>query len=368
MTSHIDFVFTNTTNKPNPNKEDIDPTPQPIKPSNWVITILWELIRNDRGTTGAQAAADIKIVNSLTSDHFSLSNDSIISLKSSYSHQGLMQTVFIAWANECKFQLSPDMLFYTIISEIASQIRQHAQEYKSIFTSNSSNDKTIADINANLSIEAVIKRLESLIVNVDLLNVITKTPFTTAPSHFNQVTGISLANIASPYYEYRSTKCGIPQLRLAGTDDDWIKLQQSIDKLIEIFPMLQDYLTRVVDVVKSITIARQAHDTAFFANMFTYYKNPGCMSGHEPVVTDGWLKQFYYKPRDTIASYPSHINCLPYICKDASVESDDRYCVYVTSLTSSVVDSDGFMIPQYSIVHLEILHDDAKRLYEILAY
>lgn len=294
-TSHIDFVFTNTTDKPNPNKEDIDTAPRPIEPSNWVIAILWELIRNNRRTTGAQAAADIKLMDSLTADHFSISNDSIIASRSSYSHQGLMQAVFIAWANECKFQLSPDMLFYTVISEIASQISKHAQEYKSIFTSNSSNGKTKIDISTGFTIEAVIERLESLIVNPDLLNVVTKTSFTTAPPHFNRVTGIALANMASPYYEYYSIKCGIPQLRLAGTDDDWVKLQQSIDQLAEIFPMLQDYLKRVVDVVKSITTARQAHDTAFFAGMFTYQKNPKSMSGHEPVITDGWLKQFYYK-------------------------------------------------------------------------
>ncbi|CAI2358302.1 Domain of unknown function (DUF4419)-containing protein [uncultured virus] len=387
MASYTDFTLINNVNKPDPKVESLDTTT--VQPSHWVTIIFASLnqktFHNEIAYNDALKLA--KTLGTVTDDNFKLIESSTISTKIDYTQQGLAQALFIAWANEHGFALGPDMLLSTVISEVVAAVCDKPNDFKHLFTASQSTGKTVLNLSEGLTIDSLIKHLSQHIPNKQLVDITTNTTFSCAPPHYSQVMGIALANMASPYYEYWSTMCGLPMIRLLGTDEDWLRLHTRLLELADVFSsqvdpesaecwvnplafyhldslkFMKQYIQRAASTVQDIIKAKADNDAEFFKGIFSYRANPKCGSGHDDVLMDGWIRTFYRSQRNLMSQYPSHINCLPYIDKTSDVPV---YKVYVAGLTSSQVE-DGILYPEYNIGHFIIDHDEAETLYKILA-
>ena len=300
--------------------------------------------------------------------------DSIISDRMDATHQGLMQYVYHAWAKELGVVLKPDILFYTVISEIKNQIMKTPDKYQNLFTGSSKKENIIV---FDLTIGELMSVLGDIVPCKELFNLVTKTNFSTEPLYFKQVMGITMADMATSYYCYTTTMCGIPKVIVLGSEYDWMNLTNVVLDLKNIFnhcKILSKYLSEVFETLNNlVSAAFVTNNNKFFENMFIYYKNPVCASGHAPVIIDGFIKNFYigYYDNDnftghsqTINRFPSHLNCLPYDNKDDP--NNIKYYFYACGLSSSRI-IDGYLCPEYNIAHCELIHPEKKLIFDVLA-
>lgn len=63
-------------------------------------------------------------------------------IKVAFLHKNMLEYLTLAYANHFSVEISPDMIFYTILCEIANTIKKNPEKYRHLFTS-SSNKSTI---------------------------------------------------------------------------------------------------------------------------------------------------------------------------------------------------------------------------------
>lgn len=302
--------------------------------------------------------------------------DSIISDKIDVTHGGLIDYVFNAWAKELGVVLSPDVLFFTVISEIKDYIVANSEKFQKIFTVSDKKETLILN---EFTVEKLVDVLSELIPSKELFKIINETSFSTQPEYFKQVLGITFADMATPYYDYCKSKCGIPKVVVTGKEIDWNNLYLTIRELNNILTpyskVMKLYLERVTNTIfELIEAIFSNNDTEFFRTMFIYGDDPQkCMSGHDSVILTGWLRNFYigdfyenkhYGWENYISNFPSHLNVLPYTNKDDP--NNHKYCFYVCGLSSSKI-VDDCLYPTYNIAHCEIIHSDKKHIFNTIA-
>lgn len=59
-------------------------------------------------------------------------------------HRNFIEYLAVAFENHFSVEISPDVIFYTILCEIAEEIKAHPEIYKSIFASSMQGDKKTA--------------------------------------------------------------------------------------------------------------------------------------------------------------------------------------------------------------------------------
>lgn len=302
---------------------------------------------------------------------------SITSTKIDATHSGFMAYLFEAWKKEAGVKLRPDVFFYTFISELINCIHDNPEKFRGIFTTKK--DKQEINI-VGLTVEKLMDRLSDLIENKEFFNIVTKTTFNTAPTHFNQVMGIAMANIGTPYFSYSTSKCGIPRVAVESSQDEWLKLVDALTAMHSIVAPICEasdfYIRTLIDRIKKlIEAAFVTKDASFFKDMFVYGVNGQCRSGHdEPVHLEGWARELYMGSYSRYAKmayyehlierYNSHVNCLPYRNKDDP--SNISYFVSITGMTSSYFEH-GFLNPEYNIFHCNMTHSENEAIYISLA-
>lgn len=318
---------------------------------------------------------DKEIESSIDESSVKIYPDSIIPKKINITHEGLIHYVFAAWREEYGVVLSPDMLYFTIISEIKNHIIENPSKFRDIFTP--SNDKQDLVI-VGLTIDKLVEKIGEVVPCKEFFQLVTDTTFNTAPEHFKQVMGITFADAGTPYYNYGTTKCGIPKICILGNEQEWKKLLQSVNKIknltASICPIMASYLSIVNSTIQQIIEASiDTINVDFFRKMFIYGKNHQCGSGHAKVKLDGWIRNFYIGNyylnnfcgyRKYIMQYSSHLNCLPYANKEDP--ANEQYYFYACGLASSYLD-DGFLLPEYSIAHCEIVHPKKSEIYNAIS-
>jgi len=108
------------------------------------------------------------------------------------------------------------------------------------------------------------------------------------------VSEITLMDAMKSFFYYRVvTKCGIPQITLEGTPEDWKKLKDKVAKLVEMNKndalLLKWWLDKLVPVVDKICEAgiNRKIDSGFWSEI---YKTKGGSGG--PHIT-GWIMKFF---------------------------------------------------------------------------
>ena len=302
-----------------------------------------------------------------------LFEDSIVSSQMDATHEGLIQYVFEAWRKELGVVLGPDILYYTVITEIKNHILLNPQKFIGLIANNF-NGKIQID---NNEINSMMEKLENIILCKDLFMLVKSTDFSTQPEHYRKVLQITLASSGVPYYNVGSSQCGIPKVIVLGKESDWIKLLHILIKLKSLMEshckIMTSYLQIVIQTIQKLnTAVFETRDVDFFRNMFVYGKNNVCGSGHTKVNLEGWIRNFYVGKyrldkfaghQKYIKQFPSHLNCLPYIISDD--EYNTRYYFYICGLSSSKK-INGFLYPEYNIAHGEIVHAKKEDIYNLI--
>ena len=369
LTPHRNNTFKlHTKKKNNPNIEKMD---EYLGPHSWLKSLYIDRSRqslfsfDDIEKLEKYNQTRFKIDLSINESSVVVLSDSIVANTIDATHSGLIQYVFESWCRELGVVLTPDIIFYTIISEIKNAISCYPEKYQQLFASN--NDPINDD---NLTIDSLVNQLKKNMPCPELHELITSISFTTSPAHYKQVLGIVLADMACPYYDYAKPMCCIPKVAILGSEKDWQKIitcSQDIKNILSSYStVLITYLDRVIKIINKIIAARfQKKDTSFLKKMFIYNKDKlACVSGHDDIKLDGWIKHLYFiNDENYIKNYPSHFNCIPYT--NSKNSKNHHYFFYACGLSSKI--DKGFLKPEYNIAQCEIIDPHKKHIFDTIS-
>ena len=190
--------------------------------------------------------------------------------------------------------------------------------------------------------------------------------FTTATPESDAASMISFMDAASPFYDYRvMTMCGIPEIRMFGTPEDWTKLQNAVAALAEPFSKhLGAYFTNLLPVLA--TLAKQAagapQDDEFWSSIYKWHNESGGPTFNGWITTllnyiqvEGELRQKDPRTFDwtkgalSSGCAPSHVSTVPFVWNLLGTEINMSFAGGVLGLDVE----DGYLTPALSYAVLE---------------
>ena len=155
----------------------------------------------------------------------------------------LIAAVFYSFANHIPLEISPDVIFNTILQSIAAHVATNPEHFRHVFVSHSgvkqleTRDDTLVKGDWNNRWDTAITNIGVQILN-DMSGQAAKqvltTQFTTTTLTEYIAHTASFMNVVKHYYSYISiTCCGIPYIDILGTKDDWLKMAAAISPLIQ---------------------------------------------------------------------------------------------------------------------------------------
>lgn len=288
------------------------------------------------------------------------------------------QAMLGCFENHYPMALSPDILAYLINHEVAVAVKNNPERYRHLFTTKVGKE-TIEVIDDTLVMGSpsnwgrtlnmfnpeLRKRVPAGIMDRMLPGYSTDTPESIV------ATLISFMDAASPFYDYRVlTRCGIPQIRLLGTPEDWNRLLVCASGLAEVFQAdLSAYFRHLLPVLKRI--ASQADpsnqaDTHFWSSIYKW----DSQSGGDTVT--GWITAFVNYVKDTngklepkrdylydwetvgwggidSGAFATHVSNVPFVWKYYGVEYNMSFLGGVMGIDND----EGFVRPvlSYAVAH-----------------
>jgi hypothetical protein len=225
---------------------------------------------------------------------------------------GLIYGVFQAWKDEKAVAIAPQHIWFTITCQVAKYVKDHPDSFRSIFSDQKEGKQQITLVTAEPDIvdpNLFIRLLAQKISSVALLDLMVK-PFPTRLHGevvpFSEVMSTVMLEAASPFFDYMTTRCGLREIRLEGTAEDWADLVNRIRSLKVIIggiefsknswhqttineALLNKSLERVIDLSDRVLGEIETDDT-FVENCFWAGEN--CHSGHI-YNASGWIFDFY---------------------------------------------------------------------------
>ncbi len=209
------------------------------------------------------------------------------------------QSMFLAYADHHPYVISPDMIWLLISQGFARHVAANPEGLRKKIVS--------FDGKMTLKVDAGKIRLDSpagewerlfpafeeqVAQNTkrNLVELLTPTFSTTTPAQRIAST-ITLMEAVEPYFDYVTTRivCGIPDITLLGTPDDW---QQILDKTKQLDAYgLRWWTKELKPLLKEILRSSQGDiDKNFWRNMYKEHSPEQYGSGK---VIDGWIVAFF---------------------------------------------------------------------------
>jgi hypothetical protein len=225
----------------------------------------------------------------------SKSPDSLVS----FGYHAFFNGMYQAYADHRPFVLSPDMVWLLISQGFARHINANPEEMR----------KYLVDFSGKISLvlrndlisledtdtpwETVFPGFTSQIAQhtgKELMDILTADFSTTTPTT-RVASEITIMEAMEPFFEYVVIRiiCGIPEITLLGTPQDWEKVldkTRSLEKYdlkwwtSELEPLLDEF----------VNASRGNVDKAFWRNMFKYHSQKVYGA---PRAIDGWIVKFF---------------------------------------------------------------------------
>ena len=249
-------------------------------------------------------------------------------------------------------------MWFLLLTEIADIVEKNVEACRPIFTQSPekieilvpTDDVEAIDLNY---VESELRRLVPVDVNTFIPNFSTITP------QARYACLASFCDSASNYYSYSTFCCGIPEIKIDGTRDDWALLQTHATEITNILSnvglsFVNPWLSRASGAIDRILTAL---DTGSGETLQTILTQSRVGSGGQQKL-DGWFVDFYLKNLrgHQIEGFPNTWARVPYKNLDSG-----REFVGIHGCLLTRRDAEGFVYGDYSeIVTERRMRDDDK--------
>lgn len=235
------------------------------------ITFTVDSVRSESASASAKLGDAMKKLfgNVIASSH---ADQSIMSSRAGHP---LVVAAHQAFAKHHPLVLSPDVIWVAITQGFARHINLHAEKYRSLFVQHEGKKRlefwseflpgTVA-----LPWDAVITQFSELVRKEigDEKHALVVSDFSTTTAVERVVSEAVLLDAMQCYFEYYGgTMCGIPEITLEGTVEDWTKLHEKAKKLAA-FEGLEFWMPQVLTITQQFVDAAGGKvDTRFWSSI-----------------------------------------------------------------------------------------------------
>jgi hypothetical protein len=212
--------------------------------------------------------------------------------------------MYQAYADHRPFTLSPDMIWLLICQGFSQHVNNNSDSLRKLFVDFSGKmslvviSTQITLDNPNSSWKDVFPEFMEKInaaVGKNLTNTLTA-DFSTTTDVSKIASQITLMDAMKSYFDFIVIymSCGIPQVTIEGTPEDWQKVLDKTEALRQY--KLDWWVDSMEPVLKKILAASKGEiDKPFWQTMFKYHQKNSCGA---PRIVDGWIVKFFPYNKD----------------------------------------------------------------------
>lgn len=266
-------------------------------------------------------------------------------------HGGYLGYLDTCWRRHFSAVLKPDDLWHIIMSEMAVEVRSDPKAYAHHFTSTPDQKQLIVvqtdDVEHIDPTLLVGKLKEKVPMTEEFLP-----EFSTTTHNARLARHVAFADVCSPYYSYGTKLCGIPNFRVDGTYEDWLRCIGHLERLSIAFGLKTQmglYLQRCMN--RAVLITRTVFDNGEEARKRLFEqiaKMERCGSGSQYEMW-GWILEFLFKPTRKIQNdaLPHHLARLNF----TNLDTKRQFTLFAGCWSSNF--KDGFLEPEFGLAHCE---------------
>jgi len=152
-----------------------------------------------------------------------------------------VESALLAFAEHYPLKITPDIIWITIMQGFARHVDKNAEKFRKDFVSHEG--KKMITIDRDSFVKGGVnpwenvfpefcEKIQENLVNPDIKNLV-ECDYSTTGEIDKVVSQIALMDTMKNYFSYKMrTRCGIPEIELAGEIEDWIKLRENAEKLM----------------------------------------------------------------------------------------------------------------------------------------
>jgi hypothetical protein len=216
-----------------------------------------------------------------------------------FGYHPFFNGMYQAYADHRPFTLSPDMIWLLISQGFARHVNQNAEALRDKFVAFTGKETLIVrddriiledpnspwgDVFPEFT-KQISQHTGKELTQTLLSDFTTTTPISRIASE------ITIMEAVKPYFNFVVLRivCGIPEITIQGTPEDWEKLREKAGKLRKYqLDWWIDELDPILD--QFIQFSRGKVDMEFWRNMFKYHTEA---KYGNPKVIDGWIVKFF---------------------------------------------------------------------------
>jgi len=215
-----------------------------------------------------------------------------------FGYHSFFGGMYRAYADHRPFVLSPDMIWLLISQGFAQHIHANSEALRHYFVDFSGKETLIVETNEitldnpNSPWEKIFPEFTKQVAaytGSEFINVLTADFTTTTPVE-KMASEITIMETMKPYFDYTiTTLCGIPEITLQGTTEDWQKILEKT-KQLEKYD-LQWWTNALEPILEEFIKASKGEiNKEFWRNMFKVHsqKEYGKLA-----IIDGWIVRFF---------------------------------------------------------------------------
>lgn len=241
--------------------------------------------------------------------------------------KGFLGHLSHAYAHHRPIEIAPHDLWLIVLTELANAIKLEPVRCRSLFTRSDEKTTIIIPVNdpASINLDYLVEQLRGLVpVAVD--------KFVPTLSTLDDMARVTMyaafADGVQHYYSYMTQLCGIPKIRLLGTQEDWKRLILSASFIKGFFDGVEytevvQYMARVEEIFEQIYESYDRCDMEDFWRDIYTQKNVG--SGQQLDI-NGWIKDLYFGERGLrLENFLTSVAVVPYKNLDTGQEYKGVY-------------------------------------------
>ena len=229
------------------------------------------------------------------------------------TNHGLVGTVLTAYNLHQNLQLRPDDVWITILAQLSLYVNGRAEELRSKIVKFDGRMQLIVrsqDYGANIQTadfgSIIMQFLDLMSVNVKQANLTDWfLPGFTTTTDTDKVSAAAMAMCSfQEYFAFRAEfTCGLPQITLLGSVEDWVELLDKVERLVEFDGqdkiLSEQWIPRLRMIVSNFVLSAESGSSQnidFWNQIVTHDTAFGC-TGPEDMFT-GWLSTFSIFDKD----------------------------------------------------------------------
>lgn len=214
-----------------------------------------------------------------------------------YHSNGLVDTVMRSYNHHHNLVLRPDDVWMSVLTQFSCYVDKNAEALRSKFVAHKGKKKlevktggSLRSVHFGELAKLMTEKIHENLVDGQVRDWILPN-FTTTTNNDTLVASVVMMSAMKSYFSYKMTLCcGIPNVTLLGTPEDWKKLRQRLEKLIEydLDGHIKEWYSLLVPIFDEfVNSSEEKHNLDFWSRVCNRIGG-----GSGPSYISGWISSF----------------------------------------------------------------------------